>query len=274
MKPSEKLHEYAAVCEQAARAGGEALLEWRGRFQVTEKGPRDLVTEADMASQNVVRSILLEAFSDHEFLGEEDELASSGPAGAAQDPTLANGFRWLVDPLDGTTNYIHQLHSYSVSVALEHAGDLLVGCIFDPSLGQCFTAAAGLGAFLNGVPLQVSGCTTLDSALVAASFSAHVARGSPEVTRFVEMLYRARAVRRLGSAALNFSYMAAGRLDGYWATSVKTWDVAAGVLILREAGGIVTDIDGTEFNLTRPTFVAAATPALHREMLEVLSGAV
>jgi len=260
------MREFSEVCERAARAGGQVLLDWKGRIEVQQKGPKDLVTEADLDSQRVIRDILLNAFPDHAFLGEEDW--ASGPT---ETPESASGFRWIVDPLDGTTNYVHQLHGFSVSVALEHNGELLVAAVFDPISGECFTATRGGGAFLNGDRITVSDCKEMPEALIASSFSAHVNRKSQEVTRFVEVLLACQALRRLGSAALNLSYLSAGRLDAYWATSVKSWDVAAGVLLVREAGGVVSSLEGGPLDLHHPQFAAASTTDLHGELLRTLA---
>ena len=262
------MQEFSEVCETAARAGGQILLDWQGRFKVQQKAPKDLVTEADLESQRVIREILLQAFPEHDFLGEEDWANDQADHAA---PNATNGFRWIVDPLDGTTNYVHQLHGFSVSVALEHDGELLVAAVFDPISGECFTAARGGGAFLNGDPIAVSDCKEMPQALIASSFSARVNRESPEVVRFIEVLLACQALRRLGSAALNLSYLAAGRLDAYWATSVKSWDVAAGVLLVREAGGIVSSLDGGPLDLDHPRFASAATADLHGQLLETLA---
>ena len=252
--------DYAKTCEEAARAGGAVLLDWAGRFGVREKGPSDLVTEADLASQEVIRSHLLGAYPDHGFLGEElaECLLPECP------------FRWIVDPLDGTTNYVHQMPQYSVSVALEGHGKLLAGTVFDPVANECFTAAAGEGAFLNGRRLRVSGVKQLSQALVSASFPANVQRGAREINDFVEVLLKAQALRRMGSSALNLSYVAAGRFDAYWATETKTWDVAAGFLLVQEAGGVVSNLEGGPYDLARPRFVAAANSQLQHELLTML----
>jgi myo-inositol-1(or 4)-monophosphatase len=230
------------------------------RFEVREKGPSDLVTEADLTSQRVIRELLLGAFPDHGFLGEE------GVDDRGQCP-----LRWIVDPLDGTMNYAHRMPQFCVSVALEEGGESLVGAIFDPLSGECFTAAAGQGAWLNGRPIRVSGVTELSQALAAVSFPARVPRGSPLIEDFIEVLHKAQALRRMGSSALNLAYLAAGRLDAYWATDTKTWDVAAGWLLVQEAGGVVTGLGGRSRDLAHPHFVAAATPALHAQMLDTLA---
>ncbi len=259
--------DYIGVCEQAARAGGQVLREMQGRIKVREKGPRDLVTEADLASQKVIREILAEEFPSHDFRGEEDGANS----GAATPQDNSNSpYCWVVDPLDGTTNYVHQLPLYCVSVALRHGDDVVCGTVYDPVSDECFTAVADGGAFLNGSPLRVSECQRLDDALVAASFAPNVPRGSIEVTRFIEVLHRCQAVRRLGSAALNLCYVAAGRLDAYFAANIKSWDVAAGQLILREAGATLTALDGGPFQLDHPQFASAATAPLHGELMAIL----
>jgi myo-inositol-1(or 4)-monophosphatase len=269
------MQDFKTTCEQAAKAGGRVLLGWRDRFVARAKGPADLVTEADLASQATIRDIIGQAFPDHDFVGEEDipcRTEGSG-AGEARARGSAHGYRWFVDPLDGTTNYVHRLEHYCVSVALEHQGSILVGSVYDPVRDECFTAVAGEGACLNGQPLRTSQTDRLEAALVAASFSARVPRGSPEVLRLVELVHRSQATRRMGSAALNLCYVAAGRLDAYWASSVHAWDVAAGVLLVQEAGGCVTRIDGTAFDLWNPELAVSATPPLHRQLLEALGAA-
>jgi myo-inositol-1(or 4)-monophosphatase len=250
---------YLTTCEQAARAGGAVLLDWMDRFAIREKGPSDLVTEADLASQQVIREIVLGVCPTHGFLGEE---------GTPQP--CQGSFRWIVDPLDGTTNYAHRLPQFCVSVALENDGKILVGTVFDPVSGECFSAAAGEGATLNGRTIHTSTITQLSQALAAVSFPARVVRGSPLIADFIEVLHRAQAIRRMGSSALNLAYLAAGRLDAYWATDTKIWDVAAGWLLVQEAGGIVTGLSGAPCDLQRPHFVAAGTPQLHRQMLDTL----
>jgi len=263
MQPAELL----PVCEKAARAGAAVLLEWQGKINASEKGPRDLVTEADVASQNVIREIVLAAFPEHRFLGEEDS-----PEVIAAE-TSDSEYRWLVDPLDGTTNYVHQLPGFAVSIGVEHKGELVAGVVYDPRLDECFAAAKGNGATLNGEPIKTSECTQINHALVATGFSIDVAQGSIEIERFIEMLPECQALRRLGSAALNLCYLANGRMDGYWAVSVKIWDIAAGVVILREAGGVITDIEHKPFNPKQPRFVAAANTVLQNEMFRVLDRA-
>jgi myo-inositol-1(or 4)-monophosphatase len=185
-------------------------------------------------------------------------------------PARSSDYRWIVDPLDGTANYVHRLQTYAVSIALQQGNHLVLGVVYDPVSEECFTAQRGEGARLNGLPLKTSECPRLDQAMIAVSFSANIERGSIEITRFIEALHSCRSVRRLGSAALNLAYLAAGRLDSYWATSVQAWDVAAGFLLVEEAGGKITALDGQPVELESPQFLATANPALHDLMLAVL----
>jgi len=255
------------TAQRAATTAGAILLDLRGRITAREKGPADLVTEADLAAQAAIRQILCAADPTILFVGEEDTPAERATFAATQ---TAHAACWIVDPLDGTANYVHGLDNYAVSIALCQGPEIVLGVVYDPVRSQMFTARAQGGAYLNGQRLQASGVTRLDAALVAASFAARVPPNSPEVTRFVQVLHQCQAIRRLGSAALNLCYVAAGKLDAYWATSVKSWDIAAGVLLVREAGGVITSIDGTPFDLQRPLLVSAATPTLHAEMLATL----
>lgn len=255
------IDDYKTVCEQAARAAGGVLLDWAGRFSAREKGPSDLVTEADLAAQEVIRERLLAAFPQHGFLAEEQN---------ANFASQEDGLRWIVDPLDGTMNYVHGVPNYAVSIALEQRGELLVGTVFDPVNRECFTAARGQGAWLDGRRLSVSKVGELAQALVAASFPARVERNDREIADFIEVTIRAQGTRRMGSSALNLCYVAAGRFDGYWSTSTKTWDIAAGALLVAEAGGVITHYGGGPLDLARPQFIAAATPKLHDELRELL----
>jgi myo-inositol-1(or 4)-monophosphatase len=268
-----ELLEYLRICEHAARVAGQILLDHRGQFTVREKGPGDVVTDADEAAQRTIRRIVLEAYPKHGFLGEEsfeDELRPP-ECGVSSEPRAE--LRWIVDPLDGTINYVHDLPSYGVSIALESGCQLLVGVVFDPVLDECYTAAAGCGAYRNGQRIAVSACELAEQALVGASFPTNPQRDCIEIRRFIEVLHTVQAVRRLGAASLNLCYVASGRLDGYFASTAQSWDVAAGVLIVREAGGIVTGLDGSGFCLERPALACASTPTCHAQLVEALARA-
>ncbi len=261
------MNQFLSTSEKAARVAGDVLRQWRGRFDVREKGPADLVTDADLAAQEAIRDVVLSAFPDHEFLGEESDLDKEKPASEGD----SEAYRWIVDPLDGTTNYVHGLPMYCVSVALTRGEKILAGTIYDPNLEECFTAAAGEGAFLNGKRMKTSDVRQADQALVSASFSTRVRRDGPELARFIEAVLTCQAIRRSGSAALNLAYVAAGRLDVYWGSAAKVWDVAAGLLLIQEAGGVINSFDGSSVDLYHPEFVTSATPELQREMLELLT---
>jgi myo-inositol-1(or 4)-monophosphatase len=257
------MSDFLKICEQAARAGGAVLLDWAERFSVREKGPSDLVTEADVASQEKVREILLSAFPGHEFLSEEEPAEKSSAGDAAN-------YRWIVDPLDGTTNYVHHIPEFAVSIALERAGEVLVGCVFNPVADECYTARRGAGAFLNGRRLAASQITELSQALVAAGFPPKIEPESRPLLDFNRVIVACQSIRRTGSAALNLCYVAAGRFDAYWARETKTWDVAAGSLMIQEAGGVITSLDGSPLRLDRPQLIAAGTESLHRELFRIV----
>jgi len=234
-----------------------------GRVSVRQKGRSDLVTEADLASQEVVRQAVREAFPEHTLIGEEDP--------PDRPPSQVKGeFRWIVDPLDGTTNYVHRVPFFSVSLALEHRGELLVGAIYNPISGECFTAAARQGAFLNGTRIRTSKIRTLSEALIAAGFPAAVSPDVPDLRVFNEVVLVSQSVRRTGSAALNLAYVAAGRFDAGWSCSTKVWDTAAGALLIKEAGGVVASFEGNDQTAVSGPFLVAATRELHAELLRLI----
>jgi myo-inositol-1(or 4)-monophosphatase len=261
--PDDSLSAWLETCEAAARAGGQQLMAWRGKFQTREKGACDLVTDADVASQKAIQELIASRYPNHAFLGEEQAAkASTRPA----DQLI-----WVVDPLDGTTNYVHGYPNYAVSVAISRGRDVQAGVIYDPLRDECYSAAKGLGARCNGKVLKTSEVTLLGDSLLAISLPARVRRDSPDLLDFIEVVQLSQAVRRSGSAALNLAHVASGTLDAFWASHIQPWDVAAGILLIREAGGTVTDRDGAEFDLWNPHFVAAAGEQLHRELLNSLT---
>jgi len=255
----ENVDAYLEVAVRAARRAGEVLQDYVGRFSVREKAPADLVTSADLAAQQAVQDTVAEAFPDHDFMGEEE---NGPPLGEATH-------RWIVDPLDGTTNYVHRIPFYCTSVALEIEGRLAVGVIHDPCTRECFAATAGRGATLNGEPIHVSDAPDLARAVVMTGFPTDVGRTRANVNHFLNFIGRCQSVRRMGSAALNLAYLACGRVDGNWATSLYPWDKAAGVLLVQEAGGTVTDLGGGLHNLYEPSLLAT-NGCIHEAMLAVL----
>src|SRR6478609_9298614 len=209
---NEHLDGFLATCEEAARAGGRELAAWRGRFQTREKSACDLVTDADVASQEAIRRVVASRFPDHAFLGEERPL----------DPgeLRADELVWIVDPLDGTTNYVHGYPNYAVSVAIARGRDVLAGVVYDPLHDDCFSAAVGRGAWCNGERLRTSEVTRVPEALVGISLPARVPRDSPDLMDFLEAVQTCQAVRRSGSAAMNLAHVANGSLDAFWATHI------------------------------------------------------
>jgi myo-inositol-1(or 4)-monophosphatase len=250
-----------AACE-AARRGAVALEQWRAKFQVREKGRADLVTEADVAAQEAVRAFLHERFPAHHFLGEEGDAAKARP-GPGAPPT------WIVDPLDGTTNYVHDIPLYCVSIGLEIAGELVVGAVYEPARDEMYHAAKGQGAYLNWRRLRTSATGDLDQALLATGFPPDLRGQERSLDWWRWFSLRTRSLRRTGSTALNLAYLAAGRFDGYYAFDNHVWDVAGGVVLVREAGGVVTNADGRPLDAYAPDMVASNGP-LQARLLEAM----
>jgi myo-inositol-1(or 4)-monophosphatase len=252
----------ATAVEIVLRAGEIQMAGRESGFQVAKKGEIDLVTEVDLACERMCRAVLAERFPEHDILAEE---LSAGPGEKARAP-----YRWVFDPLDGTTNYAHGLPIFCASLALELDGQPIVAAIFDPSRRELFTAERGLGAFVNGAALKTSATDALGDALLVTGFpyDVHV-RGAELVELFGRFLQRARAVRRLGSAALDLCYVAAGRFEGFWEQHLKPWDVSAGALMVAEAGGRITGMDGAAFD-ARAGHLVASNGLVHDAMLGVI----
>ena len=223
----------------AAREAGVLLRRHAGRpRRVRHKGDFiDLVTEVDAASERLIARRVHHRFPDHAFVGEEHTHTRRAPADAV--------YRWIVDPIDGTTNFVHGVPTFAVSIGVEERGRLIAGVIYDPMRDEEFTALAGGGAWLNGRRLRVSRVRRLRDALLATGFSPRFrADPAPYLARFVDFQCVVHAVRRNGSTAISLAYVAAGRLEGFWESDVHPWDSAAGILLIREAGGRVTDYRG------------------------------
>lgn len=254
------MHDPTATALDLAREAGAVLLEHLGRpHEIAEKARRaDLVTEADRASEALIVARLRAAYPAATILAEE-----SGMHGGTSDE------RWIVDPLDGTTNFAHGYPLFCVSIAYERAGELVAGVIFAPAMGECFVAERGGGARLNDRPIAVSHIGRVADAMTCTGF--HPADFARNARQFEAVSARAQAVRRDGSAALDLAYVACGRFDAFWEFDLSPWDVAAGTLIVTESGGRVTKVDGGQAALDARS-VLASNRRIHAELQAVLSG--
>ncbi len=253
------------VAIAAAREAGLVLRERLGQARdIDFKGTVDLVTDADRASEALIISRLQEAFPEHRVLGEE------GGERVELDGAGAGSYCWLVDPLDGTTNYAHGYPHFAVSIALAHDRDVLLGVVYDPMRDELFVAVRGHGATLNGRPIRVSTIDQLIRALLATGFSYNLDERAENAAIWDAFLNITQGTRRDGSAALNLCYVAAGRLDGFWERPLQPWDLGAGGLMVREAGGMVTTYDGAPFDPFRRE-VIASNSRIHAAMHAVIS---
>ncbi|MCF8142836.1 MAG: inositol monophosphatase [Deltaproteobacteria bacterium] len=252
----------SAIAGEAARAAGEILMRMLGdAHHIVKKGEIDLVTEADLAAEKRVLEIVGRNFPGDAILAEETGRQN------------AEGVRtWLIDPLDGTTNYAHGFPFFAVSIALEVENEGVLGIVYNPCMNEFFEAAKGKGARLNGEPLRVSEIASFQDSLLATGFPYDVHQRPEQVMDLFEgMLVRAQGIRRLGSAALDLCYVAAGRLEGFWEQDLKPWDTAAGEIIVREAGGRVTTFAGKPYTPYLES-VLASNGLIHDDMLEVVKG--
>jgi myo-inositol-1(or 4)-monophosphatase len=254
----------ATAVESVIRAGEIQMAHVGHDLHVDKKGAIDLVTEIDLRVEREFRALIAARFPDHVVLGEEF-------SDVEQRREVAD-YCWVFDPVDGTTNYAHGLPIFCSSLALEIRGVPSVAAIYDPSRQELYTAERGEGAWLNGAPLRVSSATTLIDSLLCTGFPYSVQHDADAlVGLFAEFLKVSRAVRRLGSAAIDLCYVAAGRLDGFWEQSLHPWDVAAGALIIQEAGGRVTDLTGGPYS-SRAGNLVASNGRIHDAMVEVIRG--
>ncbi|MBS1795883.1 MAG: inositol monophosphatase [Acidobacteria bacterium] len=247
---------------ETARAAGRILLEKYGRkLNVSKKGDINLVTEADLASEQLIIERIRSHFPKHAILAEEsgDAVLLSGD----------NKFKWIIDPLDGTTNFAHGYPCFAVNLAVEHDGELVVAVTFDPTRDELFAAERGRGATMNGKPIRVSETEKLSESLIVTGFPYNFKEKKDFARHLTEFLLYSRGVRRDGSAALDMAYVACGRFDGFWEEGLNPWDVAPGCLLIEEAGGVVTTYTGDKINIYQPP-ICASNGLIHREMLAVL----
>jgi myo-inositol-1(or 4)-monophosphatase len=251
---------FLEIAESAAREAGRLVLELRkSERRIEKKGKVDLVTDADRRSEQLIREIIESNFPDHSFKAEEGTEAKGD-----------SEYLWLVDPLDGTTNYAHGLPVYCVSLGLLKGNEIIAGCIYNPNLDECFTTEAGKGAFLNGKPINVSKTGNLDDSLLATGFPYDIRETDDDnLKEFTAFYKKARAVRRAGAAALDLAYVACGRFDGFWEFKLSPWDIAAGILLVEEAGGRATSYSGDRYDINNGELVAT-NGLIHRAMVEKL----
>jgi myo-inositol-1(or 4)-monophosphatase len=254
--------EYLDFSIQLARAAGDVLKHYMSREkQVELKGRANLVTAADKEAEALIIDRIRAHYPDHAILAEES--GASGPVESAKG-------KWIIDPLDGTTNFAHQYPFFCVSVAYEQAAELLCGAVYDPCRDEMFFGARGLGSFMNDQPLRVSDAETLRSSLIMTGFPyGFREKIRTVVSQFQAFLIESQAVRRGGSAALDLCYAALGRVDGFWEMDLHPWDTASGVVILEEAGGRVTDFSGNPFSIYQNELLAS-NGKIHEEMMAVL----
>jgi len=250
----------STAIEAVVRAGELQMAKFGTNVRVEKKGAIDLVTEVDLEVERMFRALVAERFPDHDVLAEEIDVASRGAR-----------HRWVFDPLDGTTNFAHGVPIFCASLALEIDGVATVAAIYDPNREELFTAELGIGSWLNGRRLQVSRNATALESMLVTGFPYNIHQQADEFVKvFAEVLKHARAIRRLGSAAIDISWVAAGRMDGFWEASLKPWDTRAAVLILEEAGGRVTGMDGGPWDPHRGD-ILATNGLIHDELLRIIA---
>lgn len=257
------MNDFKECAVEIAREAGMFLKNrLNSEHTIDYKGEINLVTEADKISEGMITSKIASLFPDHDILAEEFTYTTRG-----------SDFTWIIDPLDGTTNYAHGYPFFCVSIALERLDTMIVGIIYDPMLNEMFVAEKGKGAFLNDRAIHVSNTNRVIEGLLATGFPYDIREDSHNnLNYFNTMILKAQAIRRAGSAALDLAYVAAGRFDGFWELKLNPWDIAAGWLLVEEAGGIVTDMQGKDYYLESPS-ILASNGRIHKEMMDVLERA-
>ncbi len=259
-----------SIAVEAAKEAGKFLKYSMGKVKdVQQKYGQEtnLVTEIDKQSEEMIIKKIKQHFPQHDFLAEESGLRHARSVGGHD---TKSEYKWVIDPLDGTVNYTHSFPVFSVSIALEKKGELILGVIYDPNLDELFTAEKGSGAYLNDKRVHVSKSDELIWSLLVTGFPYNVDENPDNcIDHFVNFLHEAQAIRRMGSAAIDLAYVAAGRIDGFWEVSLNPWDMAAGVLLIEEAGGKVTDFLGNPHSIYNKQ-VLTSNGKIHEEMIRVL----
>lgn len=258
------LHDLQALARNAGeilRSGYNPRPGTSSQLEISYKGPIDLVTDIDIRSESYLINEISHRFPGQRIVSEESGLTEGNGDGL-----------WLIDPLDGTINFAHGIPIFSVSLAFMQGGQVRLGVVYDPMRDECFSAERGQGSWLNGELLHTGGSESLDHSLLVTGFPYNIRTASnTNLGHYADFSLRSMGVRRLGSAALDLCYVAAGRFDGYWETSINAWDIAAGILIAEEAGARVTKTDGDPKVLATPLSIAAANPILHAQILDLLN---
>ena len=250
----------ATAIEAVVRAGDLQMAKFGTGVRVEKKGAIDLVTEVDLEVERMFRALVAGRFPDHDVLAEELDIASTGAR-----------HRWVFDPLDGTTNFAHGVPIFCASLALEIDGRAVVAAVYDPNREELFTAEAGVGSWMNGQRLKVSTSATVLESMLVTGFPYNIHQKADEFVKvFAQVLKHARAIRRLGSAAIDICWVAAGRMDGFWEASLKAWDMRAAALILEEAGGQVTGMGGEQWD-PYEGHILATNGRIHDEVLRILA---
>ncbi|MFH1230450.1 MAG: inositol monophosphatase family protein [Planctomycetota bacterium] len=266
---------YLEFAIRIARQAGKLLvsLQPSSRQAKTKSTTLDLVTKADCLSEKLIINGISKKFPHHRILSEEEYSSKiqHNPTAVYGD-MISDSLLWVIDPLDGTTNYSHQFPFYCVSIALVKNDKILLGVVYNPNLDELFYASIGKGAYLNNKRLKVSNVKSLSKSLLATGFP-YIIRESPgdNFRNFHDFCLNAQAIRRAGAAALDLAYLAAGRFDGFWERELKPWDTAAGVIILTEAGGKATDFKNNEYNLFSHREILASNKHIHQQMLNLLN---
>jgi myo-inositol-1(or 4)-monophosphatase len=266
---------YTAVAINCAAKAGEWIESKLGTVKQlsTKTSAQDIVTEVDKGAEQMIRKLILTHFPDHAILGEEGVAPGTEAYAKALDDAKDEEYLWIIDPVDGTTNYVHGFPFYSVSIALAHHGEVIVGVIYDPSRDELFVAEKGKGAYVHGNPTYVSKEEQLSDSLLATGFPLDSTVNLPlNMAELQALLPKVRNVRAGGSAALHLAYVAAGRLSGYWEHGLSVWDVAAGALLVQESGGKVTDTEGRPYDLS-VRHLAATNGLIHQRFLDTLKDA-
>lgn len=266
---------FTAVAINCAAKAGEWVMTKLGNYSSLEMkySAHDLVTEVDKGSERLIRKLIATHFPDHSFLGEEGVEPGPEASAKALEEVSASEYLWIVDPIDGTTNFVHGFPFFCVSIALAYQGEVIVGVVYDPVRDELFVAEKGKGAYVRGKRMGVSSESTLRGSLIATGFPADQHYALPLNMKGIGAIApKVRNLRTAGSAALHMAYVAAGRLSGFWEIGLNSWDLAAGALLIQESGGLVTDVKGKDYTLSVRN-VAATNGHLHNELLESLAQA-